>query len=251
MRLRREIPHTLAGAYALDALTEADRVRFERHLAGCDACRQEAGSLRETVGRLPAVTAVPPPGHVREQVLAEAARTRQQPPLTEAGPALSAAGWRGLGRRAPRMAVAIAGGCMLVALVLGGLFINTQHRLSQEQAHTGAIATVLNAPDATIMSARATTGGTATVVMSHRDRALVLTTASLPALPSGQRYQVWLMGVHRMRAAGTLPAPHRGMTAPMVVSGIVPGDMVGLTVGPASGSASPGSAPVLTLVLPS
>ena len=183
MRLRREIPHTLAGAYALDALTEADRVRFERHLAGCDACRQEAGSLRETVGRLPAVTAVPPPGHVREQVLAEAARTRQQPPLTEAGPALSAAGWRGLGRRAPRMAVAIAGGCMLVALVLGGLFINTQHRLSQEQAHTGAIATVLNAPDATIMSARATTGGTATVVMSHRDRALVLTTASLPGPP--------------------------------------------------------------------
>ena len=47
MKIRREIPHTLAGAYALDALTEPDRVRFERHLAGCEACRQEAGSLRE------------------------------------------------------------------------------------------------------------------------------------------------------------------------------------------------------------
>ena len=33
MRLRRPELHTLAGAYALDALSEADRARFERHLA--------------------------------------------------------------------------------------------------------------------------------------------------------------------------------------------------------------------------
>jgi len=88
------------------------------------------------------------------------------------------------------------------------------------------------------------------VVMSHRDHALVLTTAMLPALPAGQRYQVWLMGPRRTRAAGMLPAPHRGMTAPMIVSGVAAGDMVGLTVEPASGSAVPSSAPVLMLVLP-
>jgi anti-sigma-K factor RskA len=86
--------------------------------------------------------------------------------------------------------------------------------------------------------------------MSHRDHALVLTTAMLPALPAGQRYQVWLMGPRRTRAAGMLPAPHRGMTAPMIVSGVAAGDMVGLTVEPASGSAEPNSVPVLMLVLP-
>jgi len=251
VRLRGEIPHTLAGAYALDALTEPDRVRFERHLAGCEACRQEAGSLREAAGRLAAVSAVPPPPHVREQVLAEAARSRQQPPFTVDALAGPGAGRRAVSWRAPRMAVAIAGGCMLVALVLGGLFIHTQQRLSVEQAHNRAIATILNAPDATIMSVRAVTDGSATVVMSHRDHALVLTTAMLPALPSGQRYQVWLMGPRRTRAAGMLPAPRRGMTAPMVVSGVAPGDMVGLTAEPASGSAVPSSAPVLMLVLPS
>ena len=149
------------------------------------------------------------------------------------------------------MAVAIAGGCILVALVLGGLFIHTQRSLSQEQAHNRAIATILNAPDATIMSAKAVTSGSATVVMSHRDHALVLTTAMLPALPAGQRYQVWLMGTRRTRAAGMLPVPHRGMTAPMVVSGVAPGDMVGLTVESASGSTVPSSAPVLMIVLPS
>jgi hypothetical protein len=248
MRIRREVPHTLAGAYALDALTEPDRLRFERHLAGCEACRQEAGSLREAAGRLAAVPAVPPPPHVRERVLAEAARTRQQPPLT--ADVVVGSGRRAIRWRAPRMAVAIAGGCILVALVLGGLFIHTQRSLSVEQAHNRAIATILNAPDATIMSAKAVKSGSATVVMSHRDHALVLTTAMLPALPAGQRYQVWLMGPRRTRPAGMLPVPHRGMTAPVVVSGVAPGDMVGLTVEPASGSTVPSSAPVLMLVLP-
>jgi hypothetical protein len=248
MRIRREVPHTLAGAYALDALTEPDRLRFERHLAGCEACRQEAGSLREAAGRLAAVPAVPPPPHVRERVLAEAARTRQQPPLT--ADVVAGSGRRAIRWRAPRMAVAIAGGCILVALVLGGLFIHTQRSLSVEQAHNRAIATILNAPDATIMSAKAVKSGSATVVMSHRDHALVLTTAMLPALPAGQRYQVWLMGPRRIRPAGMLPVPHRGMTAPVVVSGVAPGDMVGLTVEPASGSTVPSSAPVLMLVLP-
>jgi len=251
MRLRREVPHTLAGAYALDALTERDRARFERHLAGCDSCRQEATSLREAAGRLPAASALPPPRRLREQVLAEAARTRQQPPFTADAPEGSGAGRRPVRWRAPRMAVAIAGGCMLVALVLGGLFINTQQRLSQEQAHTRAVAAVLNAPDATIMSARAAVGGTATVVMSHREHALVLTTAKLPALHAGKRYQVWLMGLQRVRPAGMLPAPRQGMTAPMVVSGVAPGDAVALTVESASGASSPTSAPVLMLVLPS
>jgi anti-sigma-K factor RskA len=251
MRLRREDPHTLAGAYALDALSEPDRVSFERHLAGCDACRQEASSLRETVGRLPAATAAAPPQRLREQVLAEAARTRQQPPLTADGPTSPGAGRRMVRGRAPRMAVAIVGGCMLVALVLSGLFINSRQHLSQEQAHSRAITTVLNAPDATIMSARAETGGTATVVMSHRDHALVLTTAMLPALHAGQRYQVWLMGARRVHAAGMLPAPHLGMTAPVVVSGIAPGDAVALTVESAGGASTPSSAPVLMLVLPS
>jgi anti-sigma-K factor RskA len=257
VRLRREVPHTLAGAYALDALTEPDRARFERHLIECDVCQQEASSLREAAGQLAAASAVTPPGRLRDQVLAVAALTRQQPPFTGdglTGPAGLGAGRRGRGGvrlMAPRMAVAIAGGCMLVALVLGGLFLNTQHRLHQEQAHSGQIAAVLNAPDATMMSVRGSAGGTATVVMSHHDRALVLTTARLPVLPTGMRYQVWVMGRNRVRPAGMLPEPHQGMTAPVVVTGVAAGDRVGLSVEPASGSPRPTSAPVLMVDLPS
>jgi anti-sigma-K factor RskA len=247
VRLRRDVPHTLAGAYALDALTGPDRARFEHHLAGCEVCRQEAAGLREAAAQLPAAVAAAPPPQLRDRVLAAARVTRQQPPgIASPGP-----GQRTLGLVPPRMAVAIAGGCLLVALAFGGLFADSQHRLHLEQAHSGAIAAVLNAPDAAIMTARAAAGGSATVVMSRREHALVLTTAHLPALAAGQRYQVWLMGQHRMRPAGMLPGPRRGMTAPVVVFGVAAGDSVGLTVEPASGARSPTSAPVLMVALPS
>lgn len=251
MRFRRDVPHTFAGAYALDALTEADRVRFERHLAECDVCRQEATSLREAAARLSAATATAPPARVRDQILAVVASTRQLPPVTGERQAGTGDSRRHLRPMAPRLAVAIIGGCLLVALVLGGLFVNTQHRLSQEQAHSRAITAVLNAPDATMMNVHAPTGGTATVIMSHRDHALVLTTARLPALPAGRRYQIWLMRQGTMHPAGMLPAPHQGMTAPVVVAGVTAGDGIGLSVEPVTGSVHPTSRPVLILVLPS
>jgi hypothetical protein len=47
-----------------------------------------------------------------------------------------------------------------------------------------------------------------------------------------------------------LPDPHRGLTAPVVVTGVQPGDMVGVTVEPGNGTAAPTSTPVLMLVLP-
>jgi len=250
MRFRRTNPHTLAGAYALDALGEADRENFERHLLGCEACRAEAASLRAAAGWLaePATTAPPP--RLRGQVLAEAARTRQQPPPVRVTERVRRS-WHGIGWHAPRLAVAIAGVGMLLALALGTLLISTQHQLRVQEAHTREIAAIMNAPDADIMTVHARTHGSATVVMSHAARALVLTTARLPALPSTRCYQVWLMGTHRIKSAGRLPPPKQGMTAPMIVAGLAAGDRMGVTVEPTAGAASPSSPPVLMLALPS
>ncbi|HEV2239485.1 MAG TPA: zf-HC2 domain-containing protein, partial [Streptosporangiaceae bacterium] len=82
MRTRRPEPHTLAGAYALDALTGADRTRFERHLARCEQCAREIAGLREATARLGAAAAAEPPAGLTERALAAAARTRQLPPVT-------------------------------------------------------------------------------------------------------------------------------------------------------------------------
>jgi anti-sigma-K factor RskA len=250
MRLRRTDPHTLAGAYALDALNDTDRESFERHLGVCEACRAEAASLRDAAGRLAEASAAVPPPRLRGLVLAEAARTRQQPPPVRVAERVRWS-WHGVGwPAAPRMAVAIAGAGILVALALGTLLINDQHRLHMDETQRGQIAAVLNAPDADIMTVRARPRGSVTVVMSHAARALVLTTARLPVLPPSECYQVWLMGGHGIRSAGRLPAPKQGMTSPMIVAGLARGDRMGVTVEPAGGSPRPSSPPVLMLALP-
>ena len=155
-----------------------------------------------------ATAAVPPP-RLRGQVLAEAARIRQQPPPVRVAERVRRS-WHGVGwSAAPRLAVAIAGVGILVALALGTLLVNDQHQLHMDATQRGQIAAVLNAPDADIMTVPARPHGSATVVMSHAAHALVLTTARLPALPSNECYQVWVMGVHRMRSAGRLPRPSR------------------------------------------
>ncbi len=249
--------HTLAGAYALDAVSDADRARFEQHLARCEACVQEIRGLREATARLGAAAAVRPRAALKEQALRAAAQTRQLPPITRQTPpvphgraastAIAAAS--GLRQRSwlPRLATALAAVFLAVAVTMGALAMGARHDLDQEQVQGHAIAAVLTAPDMIMLTARVTTGGTATVLESRHQRSLVFTAAGLPALPSAKRYELWLMGPGGTRPAGMLPQSRAGMVGPMIVSGVAAGDRVGLTVEPAGGSGRPTSAPVMML----
>lgn len=76
--------HELSGAYAVDALDDGERARFERHLADCSACRDEVGSLGVAAGELSSVTQMAPPASLRASVLSSITSVRQLPPLTEA-----------------------------------------------------------------------------------------------------------------------------------------------------------------------
>ena len=265
MRLRRPEPHTLAGAYAMDAVAGADKARFERHLARCQACARELGELREATARLAGAVAAEPPGGLVERVVAMAARTRQLPPAA----AEPTARWRALHARKPgatgpgplpahlrqsllpRLALALALAAVFLAATAasGVVAITTDHRLGAAELRDHQIARVLSAPDAVMLTARIKPSGTATVVMSHRYHSLVLTTAGLPPPPAGHRYQLWLMGPSGDRSAGILPAPHDGMTSPAIATGLAPGDRVGLTIAPEGGSTHPASAPILILSL--
>jgi anti-sigma-K factor RskA len=264
VRPRRPEPHTLAGAYALDAVAGADRARFERHLASCPACVGELAELREATARLAGAVAAEPPGGLVPRAVVAAARTPQLP--AAAGPAER---WRAVRGGQPRiragrlpahpahpgrplrarLALALAAVFLAVAAASGAIALTSEHRLGAAELRDHQIAQVLTAPDAVMLTARARSRGTATVVMSHRYRSLVLTTAGLPPLPAGHRYQLWLMGPSGDRSAGLLPAPHRGMTGPVIASGLAPGDWIGVTVAPAAGSPRPASAPVLMLNL--
>jgi anti-sigma-K factor RskA len=255
VRLGGGDPHTLAGAYAMDAVSEPDRVRFERHLAGCESCRQEIRGLREATAALAAAAAVQPSHAFRDAALRAAAQTRQLPPAVGHAPAGWTAGdrrrrrWERRGWRS-RLALGLAGALAAVAVAAGVVTYGMQHRLDQAQLHDHAVAAVLSAPDATMMSAAVRTGGTATVVMSHGERALVFTAADLRLLPGAQSYELWLIGPAGSRPAGMVPGSARGgMTGPMVVSGLRAGDSVGLTVEPAGGSPRPTSPPVVLVSL--
>lgn len=256
MRLGGGDPHTLAGAYAMDAVAEPDRARFERHLASCESCRQEIRGLREATTALAAAAAVQPSEAFRDAALRAAAQTRQLPPaVTPAQTGWAAAqdrGRRRLGLRGwrSRLAVALAGALAAVAVAAGVVTYGMQDRLDQAQVHDHAVAAVLSAPDATMLSAPVTTGGTATVVMSHRERTLVFTAADLRLLPATQSYELWLIGPAGSRPAGMVPRSSRdGMAGPMVASGLKAGDSVGLTVEPAGGSPRPTSPPVVMVSL--
>jgi Anti-sigma-K factor rskA/Putative zinc-finger len=260
MRLRRPEPHTLAGAYALDALAGADRARFERHLARCPACAQEQRNLHEATARLAAAVAVDPPAELVERVVAAAGRTRQLSPVTAETRAWLPSRRAGLDRPVPAPRWAWRAAPRRLAPVLTAMFlaaaagavavaVTAEDRLSAAQSSDQAIAKVLTAPDAIMLTARVKAGGTATVVVSRRDRSLVFTTAGLPLLSAGRRYELWLMGPQGDRSAGMLPAPHGGMTSPVTATGLAAGDWVGLTVERAGGSAHPTSKPILMLNL--
>ena len=253
MRPHRDDPHTLAGAYALNALTDRDQARFERHLAGCEACAAEVRGLRETAARLATATAAAPPARLRERVLAEVARTRQQSPAPAAH-RRAARSWTRWAARPPGrpglmrpLAAGLSVAFLAAAVVFGVLALTTRHTLTQAQAREHMLAAVLTAPDAKMMSSRVAGGGTASIVMSSREHALAFSSAGLPVLPAGQAYELWLMGPPGMRSAAMLPQASHGMTSPVIATGLRAGDMVELTVEPSGGAAHPTSTALLLL----
>jgi anti-sigma-K factor RskA len=255
MRIRRPEPHTLAGAYALDALDGPDRARFERHAARCQECTREVTGLREATARLAAAAAAPPPAALKEALRAETARTRQLPPATHdshaagrARPRQGANPWLGVHRLGPRRLALVLGGAAAVAAVAVWVTASLGPSAGPPSS-SQEIATVLTAPDAVKLTARVHTGGTATIVMSPHDGMLVFAAVGLRLLPAAQHYELWLIGPGQDRPAGQLPAPSYGMTGPVIASGLRSGDRLGLTVEPAAGTGRPTAPMILELTL--
>jgi anti-sigma-K factor RskA len=238
--------HDLADAYALDALDDADRERFERHLRTCPACADDVRRYTEIATALAMAVAAEPPPALRERVLAAATVTRQLPPPVVAPrrAAVTRSPWM------PRLAVGLAAAGVAAAAVLAVVQVSTQDRLNTVQAQNEAIAAVLAAPDARFTSARSTVGGTAAVVLSASERKLVFISSGLPSLPASEVYQLWLIGPVKARSAGLLSQAN-GKSSPVLAAGVALDDKVGVTVEPAGGTSSPTTTPILAMTLPS
>jgi len=233
--------HTLIGAYALDALDDAERADFERHLAECATCRDEVGGLRRTVVRLADAVAAPAPPRVRERVLAQVAVTAQVRDVVT--PIRSAPSARPVVRRVWLVAAAV-----LAVVSLGaGATAWSQYRSAQDaRAVADRITQVLADPSARTVQAPVTGGGAARLVVAG-DRA-VLAGGSLAALPADRTYQLWVIRGDRITSAGLGPAGADAAGSwSRPVDGVRRGDLVAVSVEPTGGSAQPTTTPVVAL----
>jgi anti-sigma-K factor RskA len=254
VRLLRRDLHSLSGAYALDALeTGSERDRFTRHLSRCQSCADEVRGFREVATAMAFAAAGPstePPPGLRDRVLAAAARTRQLPPEVAGGSHARSRRTRSRAPWVPWLSGVVATASIAAAVIFGLAQAHTQDELNQVRAQNQAISLLLSSPQVTLLSKSTTKGGVATVVLAAARHQLVVVTNGLPALPSGQVYQLWLIGKTKTTSAGLLPPAQTGKTPPVLASGVVKGDTLGLTVEPAGGSAQPTTTPILALPLP-
>jgi hypothetical protein len=245
--------HTLTGAYALDALdADAEVARFERHMARCQSCTSEVRGFRVTATRLGMAVSRQPPPALRTAVMDEVPRTRQLPARDDRS------GHRRTAPRLtwlPRLAAAGAAICLAAAITLGVVLVNTQHQLDQARhqlsttkTELAAINAVRTASDATLVTKATPIGGTVTVVSSPSRHQIVVTTRGLPALRAGKAYQLWLIGSNGngIRSQGLL-ALHNGQTGPVLISGVLPGDIFGITLEPAGGTVQPTAKPFVAI----
>jgi anti-sigma-K factor RskA len=234
--------HILAGAYVLDAVTGDERARFTDHLAGCAQCCAEVGEFREAAARLGTAQAVRPRPELRDPVIRAAYNTGQMGPVIAEKQAPSRAR---RARRVPVLLTAAAAAVVAAAIGIGTHYADRQDQSSATRART--VAAVLSAPDAVMRMAHVRSGGMAIVVTSRHEHLAVFFANGLRPLPGTRRYELWLKGPSGERPAGMLAVHRKDMAGPALITGMSDGDMVGLTVEPASGSLRPTSAPVVLI----
>ena len=238
--------HALSGAYAVDALDDAERVEFERHLAECAECRAEVASLREAAGLLAETTATEPPPDLRARVLAGIGTVRPLPP--ESGAHAPAAGGAAPApptslaeRRRRRLPRLLAAAAAVVLLGTGAVVASQQPWDHQQQV--SAVQLVLEAPDARSTSVDFKDGSSATVTHSDELGKAVIVTHHMAVPPAGKVFQLWYDQPGKgMVSAGLMP--ERADQRVLLQGDATTATAVGITVEPAGGSSHPTSNPV-------
>jgi hypothetical protein len=212
-------PHTLVGPYVLDALPPDERDLFEDHLSRCPECQAEAAELLAAAAHLGQATAVVPPAALRQQVLAEVARTRQVPP----GAAVAASLADERRRRRPWLAPLMAAAVVAVLAALGALVVQNDHRADRAED----VAAIISASDAQEIEVSGEGGEMRLVVSGSHDSSVVVADG-MAAPPAGKTYALWFDEDGEMVLHGTF-APDEDGSVRTRVDG-VPIDVVGVTV---------------------
>lgn len=248
----------LLGAWALDAVDDAERAAVERAIAGDEELAAEARELRETVAQLAEGDAEPPPPHLRDAVLAQireeasgdddAARQRA---VAEECEDLAR-----IRRRRRWQALAAAAAVVVAVAIPTGVAVNQADRADQAeqqaadaqqqatdaQQQSGQIAEALMDPAAEMVSEDLPDGSRAVAVLGE-DSAL-FTAQGMTELHE-QDYQLWTLQGEEATSAGVLDWEDGELTAHVEQ---FPADAaLAVTAEPVGGSEQPTSDPLVVL----
>ncbi len=265
--------HHLSGAYAVDALDDAERTSFEQHLAVCADCRAEVSELSATAHSLGSLTETAPPPSLRSAVLAGIAQVRPLPPLSEdaAAPApavpstsisVPADGPAAhddrsepgagdtvvpIGRhRRHRRTAWFAAAAAAAVIAVGGLVWSPW---SDDATPPSPLAQVTTASDAQRTSSTRA-GVTTEVVYSKQLGKAAISVKGLPPAPAGKTYQLWYVGAGgTITSAGLFAVDPDGNGSALLSGQATPTDKVAVSVEPAGGSEQPTTDPLVVLPL--
>jgi anti-sigma factor RsiW len=232
--------HALVGAYALDAVDDLERVAFERHLAGCEACRTEADELRETAARLADSTWSVPPPRLRTEVLAAVGQTRQLGPgqaRPERDARAAVSRWRRFTAGAAAAAILAAGAGAATWSVQEQRVRDKSADVAAAQLQQSRIQAVLGSSDLVVRTSPMAGGGKLTVAYSAARKSSVVSVAAYASPGTDRSFQMWTVNGAVKVNAGVLPAGAK--SALTIIDGLPGNDGFAVSLEKAGGVQQP------------
>ncbi len=226
--------HELAAPYALNALDEDERSRFERHLAGCPACTAEVASFRDTAAALAYADAVAePPPELRTRLLAAAHADRPAESNVIRFPRV----------RRPALA-AVAAVAAVAALALGVWNLSLARSLDDERDLRAASDRAFEIVADSSAERVSLEGADGSLIVAD-DGTAALVVCLLPEPPSGKTYEAWVIEEGTPARAGEFTGEGT-CSAHRLTEPVTPGSVIAVTVEPKGGVDSPTTDPVFT-----
>lgn len=284
MTERHDDPALLTGSYALDALSDDERMLLEDVLTTSPELQAEADSLRETALQLAfAAAPIEPPTSLRASLLAQIATTPQAAPLAETVPAVdttsvqearpeparhvasfadgSTAGGRATSearrRWFQRPAAMLTSAAAVAVVFLGvGLGVGVANGPADgpgtgtTQASSG-LDRIYAASDFQRSTTKVEGGGTATVVWSNDLGKSAVILDGVEQAPKGKTYELWYIGSANeggtIKSAGLVDGVADGVHSAVLKGSMSDGATIGMTIEPAGGSKQPTTTPIMAV----
>jgi len=216
-------PHDLLAAYALDALDDDERERFERHLPDCEECSEQLALLREPVAALAYAAEGPVPRKELRDRIIDGARAEPRAAVIK----LPRRNWA-LGAVA---GVAAAAAALAIGL---GLWANSLSNSFDRERST----LFFNDPPPTENAiAKPLIGANGSLIVNRSGRAAILV-CGLAGAPKTKTYEAWVITGNSPKPAGLFK--NGSGCSPVFLTQRVPNKaLVAVTLERAGGATSP------------